>query len=98
MNIIDMIVILLLDKKICIEDIWRKIMGKEFVLVRVLVSLIGLFVLFFSVVDFGLLYYRMLEKEKIWFLKMYKGNFDGWMKVLKNMKVELNWWIFNIML
>lgn len=28
---------------------------------------------------------------------MHKGNFDGRMRVSKNMKAELNWWISNIM-
>lgn len=92
-----MIVILFLEKKICIEDICRKIEEKEFILVRFLVSLIGLFVLYFNVVDFVLLYFRMLEKKNR-FLKMYKGNFDGLMRVFKNIKEELNCWIFNIML
>lgn len=40
-------------------------MGKEFVSVRALASLIGLLVSSFSAVDFGPLHYRMLEKEKI---------------------------------
>lgn len=28
---------------------------------------------------------------------MHKGNFDGHMKVSKNIKEELNWWFCNIM-
>lgn len=28
---------------------------------------------------------------------MHKGNFDGQMRVSKNMKEELNWWFSNIM-
>lgn len=91
-NTTDMTVTLPLEKKICIEDTCRKIKEEEFISVRSLASLIGLLVS-----SFGPLHYRLLEKEKVRSLKMHKGNFDGLMRVSKNIKEELNCWISNIM-
>lgn len=91
-----MTVTLPLEKKICIEDTCRKIEEKEFISVRSLASLIGLLVLYFNAVDFVPLHFRMLEKKNR-SLKMHKGNFDGLMRVSKNIKEELNCWISNIM-
>ena len=50
----------------------------------------------FSAVDFGPLYYRNLEKEKIKALKRARGNFDETMNISESMKSDLSWCIENV--
>ena len=50
----------------------------------------------FSAVDYGKLYYRNIEREKILALKSALGNFDAEMNITKDMKNDLKWWSENI--
>ena len=50
----------------------------------------------FSAVEYGPLYYRELEKEKIVAFKQNQGNFEACMKITKPMKEDLRWWIENL--
>ena len=58
--------------------------------------MLGNVVASFSTVNFELLPYRHLERDKIRSLKYYKGNFEG--KISLSLKVvsEIHWWINNI--
>lgn len=44
----------------------------------------------------GQLHYRLLDSEKIKYLKEAKGNFEAIMPVNDEMKKELVWWCSNI--
>ena len=44
----------------------------------------------------GPLYYRQLEHEKTQKFKLYKGQFDAKIKLIKESKTELLWWHENI--
>lgn len=47
-------------------------------------------------VQFGPLHYRYLEMEKIYALKLSKGNFDDFMSVSSEGLSDLNWWLRNL--
>ena len=64
--------------------------------IRQLASVIGKLVAAFPAVQFGPLYYRSLEKDKILALKNNAGHFDRKTKLSQAAKIELQWWIFNI--
>lgn len=61
-----------------------------------LVRVIGLIVVSFFVVEYGLLFYRSLEMDKIKVLKENNGNFDVMLSILEKFKSELFWWIENV--
>ena len=56
----------------------------------------GLLVSSFSAVDYGKLFYRNLERAKIEVLKDFRGNFDAFIHITSEMKLDLFWWIENI--
>ena len=64
--------------------------------IRTVARIIGLLVSTFSAVEFGPLYYRELESEKIKALRLSCGNFEAVMAVTRAMKEELSWWIDNL--
>lgn len=72
--------------------VWKK--GK--CIIRMLVRVIGLIVVSFFVVEYGLLFYRSLEMDKIKVLKENNGNFDVMLSILEKFKSELFWWIENV--
>ena len=47
-------------------------------------------------IEYGQLYYRDIEREKINALEKSKGDFDADMTITHAMKAELNWWVKNI--
>lgn len=72
-------------------------MYKKFeVLIRNVVLVIGLIVFSFLVIEFGFLYYRFLEINKIKVFKCLRGNFDFLMYISDKMKDDLLWWINNV--
>ena len=64
--------------------------------IREVARVIGLLVSRFSAVDYGKLFYRNLERTKIEALKNFRGNFDAFMHITSEMKLDLFWWIENI--
>ncbi|XP_071141873.1 uncharacterized protein [Mytilus edulis] len=91
-----MIVTLTLDKKEMIHEESQKLLSKQISKIREVASYIGLIISSFSAVDYGQLYYRDIEIEKIHALKMAKGNFDVNMEITDKMKKEIIWWSCNI--
>lgn len=61
--------------------------------IRKVARVLGLIVSTFSAVQYGPLYYREIEREKIHALQLSKGDFNAIMPVTQSMKKELNWWI-----
>lgn len=61
-----------------------------------LASVIGKLVASFSGMLYGQLYYRELEKVKIYALKCSKGNFQGTCMLNTAALSELDWWIKNV--
>ena len=64
--------------------------------IRDVAHVIGLLVSSLPATDYGALYYRQLELNKIKALRSSCGNFDALMKLSEGSKVELQWWIENI--
>lgn len=57
---------------------------------------LGLIVSSFSAVEYGKLYYREIEKEKISALKDSHGNFESLMRITSEMKEDLKRWVSNV--
>ena len=60
--------------------------------IRDLASFISTVVATFPAVQYGPLYYRELEFDKICALKMNKGNFDAFTTLSAKAKEEILWW------
>ena len=59
--------------------------------------MLGKIVLSFPVVLYGALYYRHIEYYKTCALRNNRWNFDMHMSLSTNAKLELEWWIDNVM-
>ena len=64
--------------------------------IREVARVLGLLVSSFSAVEFGPLYYRDTEREKIEALQKNRGDYDGFMSVTDKIRNELKWWIDNL--
>ena len=60
-------------------------------------QIIGYIVSSLPGVQFGALYYRWLEMDKAMALKLNKGNFKAMMSLSDHAKIELKWWLDNIL-
>ena len=98
-NIIDtvsMTVYLPQDKKTKIKELCTELINLDRATIRFVAKVIGTIISTHSAVEFGKLYYRTLELNKIDALKTEKGNFDSRMPITDDMKSELSWWINNV--
>ncbi|CAB4002709.1 Hypothetical predicted protein, partial [Paramuricea clavata] len=64
--------------------------------IRQVAKIIGYLVSTLPGVQYGALYYRYLEMDKVSALKISKGNFDAPMTISKDGLVELRWWVNHI--
>lgn len=64
--------------------------------IRDIAKLIGIFVSCCPAVQFGQLYTRYLEMDKIAALRVSKGDFDANMMLSEAAKLEIFWWISNV--
>ena len=60
--------------------------------IRYVAKFIGKLVSSFPGVQFGELYYKYLERDKIYFLNLNKGNYDAEMILSDESKEEISWW------
>ncbi|XP_053400697.1 uncharacterized protein LOC128557387 [Mercenaria mercenaria] len=74
----------------------KQLHRKSKVSIQNVARVLGLMVSSFSAVEFGHLFYRKIEKEKIQALKNSKGDFSSKMYVTDEMRTELKWWIDNL--
>ncbi|VDI80889.1 Hypothetical predicted protein [Mytilus galloprovincialis] len=98
-NIIDsenMIITLTEDKKQNLVKECKWLLQRNLAKIRDVAKVIGLIVSSFSAVEFGKLFYRNLEKEKIIALKNSKGDFEQSMLISNQMKGDLEWWVANV--
>lgn len=80
---------------LCVECI--AVYNKSQVSIKIVARLLGLMVSSLSAVEYGRLFYRKIEREKIDALKRSKGDFSHKMLVTDDMRVELKWWIDNLL-
>ena len=64
--------------------------------IRETAQVIGLIVSSLPAVQFGELYHRNLEKNKVLALQASKGNYDAPLYLSKDAKADLSWWINNV--
>lgn len=98
-NFIDsekMIVTLPEDRMLMIVQECKVLHRKVSAKIRQVARVLGLMVSSFSAVEFGPLFYRFIEKEKIIALRNCKGDYDYVMCISYDMKTELKWWIDNL--
>lgn len=92
----EMIVYLPIEKKEKIVHECQNLRIRKVASIREVAHVIGLLVSTFSAVEYGPLYYRKLEREKIKALKMNSGKFEANMDITVDMKEDLRWWIENL--
>lgn len=64
--------------------------------IRDVAKVVGLLVAATPAVEMGKLHYRRLETAKISALKEVGGNFDKWIAITHDMKIDLLWWLNHI--
>ena len=74
----------------------QSLLHKSYMSIREVAQVIGLIVSSFPGVQFGELYYRNLEKDKILTLQISKGNYDSPMYLSNESRSELTWWVNNV--
>ena len=85
------------DKVSKILQLCLSVLNQDFPSVRVIASLIGLLVHAFHAVLAAPLHYRALERDKIAALRLCP-EFSAAMKLSKNSKTEIQWWLDNLVL
>ena len=77
-------------------DSCRELMGTYLPSIRMVARVIGKVIATFPAVEYGPLYYRSMERDKIAALRQNRGHFDRKMKLSLEAKEELKWWINNV--
>ena len=70
--------------------------NKQSPLILDVAEVIGILVSNFPGVDYGPLYYRALDRDKIIALKAHRGNYNSPMQLSAQSLEELDWWIHNV--
>ena len=84
------------SKSIKVQKACKDLVKSKYVTVRDVAHVIGLLVSSLPAVQFGALYYRRLELNKITALRQNQGDYDAVMNLSEHSKAELLWWINNI--
>ena len=84
------------DKKLRIREAILELMDTHKIKIRKVARLVGLLVSSFPASTFGPLYYRYIEREKIWALKEVRGDYNKKMSLSQQAKKELDWWLKNL--
>lgn len=88
-----MIVTLPKQKVLVLSEECMDLYYKSHVSIKSVARILGLMVSSLSAVEYGRLFYRTIEKEKIEALRSSLGNFSAKMFITDDMRVELKWWI-----
>ncbi|XP_071153666.1 uncharacterized protein [Mytilus edulis] len=91
-----MIVTLPVEKQDTIAKECKQLQYKYKCKIREVARVLGILISCLPAVEFGKLYYRKIEREKIKALKLAMGDFDSEMFVTSEMKQDLKWWSENI--
>ena len=70
--------------------------NKQSPLISDVAEVIGILVSNFPGMDYGPLYYRALDRDKIIALKAHRGNYNSPMQLSAQSLEELDWWIHNV--
>lgn len=66
--------------------------------IRDFATLLGNLVSVCMAISYGFVYTKVLEKDKFWALERNGGNYDSYMDISKEAKLDLLWWKENILL
>ena len=93
LNSIEMTVSILPDKhqKLCCAIL--HVLEQDMPSIRAVAQIIGMMVACFPGVEYGQLFYRQLEIDKIAALKLHKGDFEMPMQLSAVARADANWWI-----
>ena len=69
--------------------------NKEHILIREVAKLLGIMVALCTGVEFGELYYKLIEYEKIQSLKLNLGDYDAYMSLSEKAITDIRWWLSN---
>ena len=83
-------------KKERIKSLAVEILETDYFPIRLLAKFIGVLVSSLPAVNYGELFYRFLEMDKIKALRNSRGEFDGLMFLSPESKKEISWWLENI--
>ena len=95
-NTIRMIVTLTDEKKTDLKEKLENLLERETLAIREVASVVGHMVASFPASAFGPLYYRNIERDKIIALKISNGDFDKHMRLSKQVRSDIYWWLENI--
>ena len=95
-NTIRMAVTLTDEKKTDLKEKLENLLERETLAIREVASVVGHMVASFPASAFGPLYYRNIERDKINALKISNGDFDKHMRLSKQAKSDIYWWLENI--
>ena len=80
------------EKRIRLKEMVKKMLMKEYGTVKEFAQLIGSLVAACPAMEYGLLYTKILEREKLKELKNNGNNYELKMKIPKSIIVDLKWW------
>ena len=84
------------SKSTKVQKACQDLLKRKHITVRDVAHVIGLLVSSLPAVQFGELYYRRLQINKIAALRQNQGDYDAVMNLSEHSKAELLWWINNI--
>lgn len=92
----DMKVSLTAVRKLDIKTVCINLLEKDKHTIKTVAMVIGKLVAALPAVQYGPLYYRSLEQEKIKALKANWGHYDRFMSISNEAKIDLHWWIAHV--
>ena len=84
------------EKKISLIKAIRDFMHRRYCTIEEMARLIGRLIAACPAVEYGMLYTRVLEREKILALRANNFNFNGKLLIKESVRVDLKWWIENL--
>ena len=93
---VEMTVTLTTSKAYTLKQMCEQLISYKKTKIITVARVIGKMVAAFPGVQYGPLFYRILDNEKTAALKLNRGNYQAKMKLSMNAKNDLNWWIENI--
>ena len=97
LNSINMTVKLTNEKAKVLRDLCIRLLSYKKPKIRTVATVVGKMVAAFPGVEFGQLYYRLLDNEKAKALQKCAGNYEAKMTISQLAKDDLNWWVDNIL-
>ena len=97
LNSVTMTITLTQEKALALQTACTTLLNTAFPTIREVARVLGKIVSSFPGVMYGALYYRHIEHDKTSALRNNRWNFDRRMSLSANAKLELEWWIANVM-